>query len=220
MLFPIVCVDDFYEDPDKIRDLALSLNYSKTEAICPGVRTDYLFNIDKNLFDKFCEKLMSLYYNFNVDSCNWTIETCFQKTERKSDDFSSILNIGWNHLDGNVLAAGVIYLNKNPILDSGTTISSLKTEKNSFDYTSRDQFYTKGLSENYEEKLKKHDSFFEDSLVIKNKYNRLIMYDSSYWHKETNFISSENEDRLTQVFFIHNLESKTYPIQRLKTINV
>lgn len=222
MKFPIICVDDFYKDPDKIRKFALTLEYKKRISISPGVRTDQLFNIDKIFFDKFCEKLFSLFYNFSVDSCKWNVETVFQKTFAGSEDPASILNKGWNHLDGNVLAAGVIYLNDFPDSNNGTTISELNSEKSNFDFTKRNLFYSNKHVDksDYETSYIEHEKNFNDSLIIKNKYNRLIMYDSSYWHKESNFYCDESNPRLTQVFFIHNLESSTYPIQRIKSFDI
>ena len=66
MRFPTLCVDDFYKNPEQIRDFALSLEYSKPEGIYPGERTKYLHEIDKKLFQQFCEKLFSfqLFPNF------------------------------------------------------------------------------------------------------------------------------------------------------------
>ena len=58
MRFPTLCVDDFYINPEKVRDFALSLEYSKPEGIYPGERTKYLHEIDKKFFHQFCEKLL------------------------------------------------------------------------------------------------------------------------------------------------------------------
>ena len=47
-LIPTSCVDDFYEDPDSIREYALSLDYKKQKGNYPGVRTKDLSSINKD----------------------------------------------------------------------------------------------------------------------------------------------------------------------------
>ena len=39
MKFPITCYDNFYENPDYIREFALSLDYSPESGTFPGVRS-------------------------------------------------------------------------------------------------------------------------------------------------------------------------------------
>lgn len=222
MNFPILCVDDFYNKPEEIRKLAYSQQFNETEAICPGKRTDLIHEIDKEFFDTFCTKVFSLLYNFNKESCKWTVETNFQLTLPRSKDFSSPLNEGWNHKDSNTLAAGVVYLNANPNPGSGTTISKLKSDKTEFDFSYRDMLYS-GQEvdlEKYQEAHKKHEENFEESIVFKNKFNRLIMYDADYWHRESNFLASLEEPRLTQVFFITSFQSDIMPVEKIKWFDV
>ena len=56
-LIPTSCVDDFYNDPHKVRDLALSLDYSNEDGNYPGVRSKSLHEIDPYFFDNFCKKI-------------------------------------------------------------------------------------------------------------------------------------------------------------------
>ena len=215
MRFPTLCVDDFYKNPEQIRDFALSLEYSKPEGIYPGERTKYLHEIDKKLFQQFCEKLFSLFFNYKVELCDWKIETRFQKTYSFTDDPKNLINSGWDHLDNNVFAAGIIYLNKNNTIDSGTTISKLTKDIDVFDYSIRDKMYHDRLEDidKYENALEKHRKHFEDTIIFKNVFNRMICYDSSQWHRETNLFY-ENEPRLTQVFFIHDVKAESFPVER------
>lgn len=215
MKFPTLCVDDFYKNPKQIRDYALSLNYNKDFGIFPGERTKYLHEINPGLFEQFCHKLFSLFFNFSVENCNWKVETRFQKTYQILDDPTSVLNRGWDHLDSNVVAAGLIYLNEKYTLDSGTTISKLKTKKETFDYSIRDKMYqSRDVNlEEYKKSIELHKTYFEDTIEFKNVFNRMVCYDSSQWHRETSLFY-EHEPRLTQIFFIHNVESSTFPIER------
>jgi len=215
MKFPTLCVDDFYKNPKQIRDYALSLNYNKDLGIFPGERTKYLHEINPGLFEQFCCKLFSLFFNFSTENCSWRVESRFQKTYQISDDPTSVCNSGWDHLDGNIIAAGIIYLNEKPTPNSGTTISRLKTEKDTFDFSMRDRMYkTRDIDlKDYEKSIRSHKEFFEDTIEFKNVFNRMVCYDSSQWHRETSLFY-EHEPRLTQVFFIHHVESNTFPIER------
>ena len=222
MNFPILCVDDFYNNPEEIRKLAYSQQFNKTEAICPGKRSELISDIDKKFFNDFCVKVFSLLYNFNKEQCEWNVETNFQLTLPKSKDFSSSLNEGWNHKDTNALAAGVVYLNPDPNPGSGTTISKLKSDKKEFDFTYRDLLYSDQEVDlkKYQEAHKDHEDNFEESIVFKNKYNRLIMYDSDYWHRESNFLTSLEEPRLTQVFFVRYFKSDVMPVEKIKWFDI
>ena len=215
MKFPTLCVDDFYKNPKQIRDFALSLEYSKPEGIYPGKRTKYLHEIDKEFFQQFCEKLFSLFFNYSVERCDWKIETRFQKTYSFTENPDDLINSGWDHLDNNVFAAGIIYLNENNTIDSGTTVSRLTTDTDTFDYSIRDKMYQGRLAniDEYKNSLEEHKKYFEDTIVFKNIFNRMICYDSSQWHRETNLFYKD-EPRLTQVFFIHDVKAASFPVER------
>ena len=100
------------------------------------------------------------------------------------------------------METGIIYLNKNNTIDSGTTISKLTKDIDVFDYSIRDKMYHDRLEDidKYKNALENHKKHFEYTIIFKNVFNRMICYDSSQWHRETNLFY-ENEPRLTQVFY-------------------
>ena len=55
--YPVTIVDDFFTDPDYVRDLALSSKYIESDPRWPGRRTDYLKSIDETLFHYVGNKL-------------------------------------------------------------------------------------------------------------------------------------------------------------------
>lgn len=224
MAVPITCVDNFYSDPDKIRNWALGLDFepAKKRFNFPGERTAHLFDVDKGFFDQFCEKLFSLFFDYTTP-VNWVCETYFQKIYPYHKDYNSPLNSGWAHVDDNYAFAGVIYLNQNPNLDSGTTLltpNSQFTSMQDLDFSYRNRFYhnEKIAEEEYSRKIQEHNKKFDVSVDIKNKYNRLICYDHDTWHKESNFFMDEGF-RLTQVFFVKEVTANSFPNQRVKNIN-
>tara|TARA_B100001778_G_C18161559_1_gene438378 strand:- start:354 stop:545 length:192 start_codon:yes stop_codon:yes gene_type:complete len=62
MLYPVTILDNFFEEPDKIVDLALNTEYSEiTDGRWPGVRSKNLSEINFPLFNYIHRKL---FYNF------------------------------------------------------------------------------------------------------------------------------------------------------------
>jgi len=217
---PTLCVDDFYSDPKRIRDFALSLDYNKLPGNYPGERTENLYKINKSFFDSFCSRLFSILFDYDFTRVEWAVSTHFQKIYPHNKEKKSFLNTGWQHIDIDYAAAGVIYLNEISDLDSGTSFYRLKKSNTleKLDYTSRDILYSdKEIDyDEYIKSIKKHDSKFEKTLEVKNVFNRMIMYQSDIFHKESNFYANDFEPRLTQVFFIHHLtcEKESIPIYR------
>jgi len=206
-MWPTICIDNFYSDPDKVRDFALSLEFTSSEnGLWPGKRTKDLFDIDQKFMSKFCHKLMSHYFDLESSSVRWKINSQFQLIEPYDIVNNSIKNTGWIHYD-DAIFGGLIYLNKTPNLSSGTSLYNIIDHKK-YDKTqqAKHEFYLKGDYENYENLISEHNSNFVETINFSNQYNRLIGFDSSIPHKANNFVI-DNEPRLSQVFFIQDLES-------------
>lgn len=215
--FPVACVDNFYSDPDKIREFALSLEYSKKETEnYPGERSKPIHTVSPHLFDVLCNKIFSLFFDFNSNQLDWKVESYFQKIYpfESSVEDSDEVNSGWTHVDDNTIFAGVIYLNPNPNLDSGTSIYEKNENFNEeIDWSIRNDFYNKkGLPSSEYAKIKsQHNSKFHKTIEFKNVYNRMIMYDGSYWHRHSGFLMDSEDFRLTQVFFLNHLKTNFPP---------
>lgn len=216
MNFPTLAIDSFYNDPDKVRELALAQEFkSAPNGEYPGKRTRCLDQIDRALFDEFADRFFSIYYDFEHHRVDWQIDTYFQLIDAYEDND---LNQGWVHVDYNSVVSGVIYLNPMPPYDSGTVICDLK-EDEIFDYEqkSKHEFNLGKLCdlESYKRVLNDNNKKFYDSVVFKNKYNRLISFDGQMYHKINNYESS-SEPRLTQVFFVNGLRTKSTPLMRMR----
>lgn len=216
-MFPITCLDNFYKDPDKIREFALSCEYKKHEGSnYPGLRTDPIHLIENEFFNDFCMKLFALFYDYEYHLVDWVVESYFQKIDPYSEDNESLVNTGWCHLDEGYVFAGVIYLNPESHPDAGTSFYDLKNKDyhNLLDYDLRNKLYRGEEVDigEYEKSLEKHNTYFEKTIEFKNKYNRLICYNG--WHKENNFVANNNEPRLTQVFFVKEVIADNTPVER------
>jgi hypothetical protein len=227
---PTLCVDDFYDNPDSVREFALSLNYD-VNGNYPGMRTSDLSKIDEKFYFLSCNRILSSLFDLNREKIMLSISMHFQKIYPYSNDIDDPINSGWFHLDdpdGSAFAAGVIYLNPNSNLDAGTIIAKQtgpvgRTPENT---AIRRNFYTELYKDpnydrsKYRNSIISHNNNFTKTLEFKNVYNRMIFYDSMNYHKENSFFAHDSEPRLTQVFFIKFVEYDQLPIDRAKVFQL
>jgi len=265
--YDIWYIDNFYDDPDQIRNYALSLNFSRSNySPHPGIRSrkmslkdNYESNYDLEVFYlKFLNLLKQKIDIFNIDNF-FDIETTFHKIWNFSNNFDSILNTGFIHIDllessiiGKQTFAGLVYLNKKTCPNSGTSFFKMKcTQKDKIKITECDNFelfnslfkeddiklfhsrfdniidndkeinyefffknYAKIYNSPFPKFIKKKylneflnykkivDSKFDKVVEVENVYNRLVIYDSNYFHTASNFYIDDFQTRLTQPFFI------------------
>lgn len=216
--FPVTIVDNFYENPEIIREFALSQKFYPSNGRYPGSRTDLLSDLNKNFFDTFCKKVTSLFYDFNNIELEWKVETTFQKIGKLSKNKESKFNEGWIHYDPYVFS-GIIYLSENSV---GTNIyDPIDPNDTKYDQYQRDIFYSGGeiTEEEYANGIIENNSKFKESIRIDGKFNRMVLFEGGVWHGVPSFYC-QDEERLTQVFFFHKLnpieDPINYPIIRSK----
>lgn len=206
--FPVICVDDFFDNPDEIRDYALSLDYDVQEGI--GIeRTKELFLINPVFFESLANRLISVFAPTTV-WYNYTLSAMFQKMRIMEKDELSEINCGGIHTDTpRSYFAGVVYLSPDANLDSGTSVFRRKNKSDDrFSHKLRDKdfdAYKKYKLDFYKE--------FETTIEVKNIYNRLVMFDSNEWHRPNNFYCDGKEKRLNLVFFFDDYQSE-FPAMR------
>ena len=213
--FPALCIDNFYSDPDWVREFALSQEYMPSpDGAWPGKRTEELSILDKDFFTEFCYKLFSLYFDLDHVQVNWVVSTRFQLIDPQDYHKTSLKNRGWIHYDYEPFG-GLIYLNPSIDADCGTSLFQIK-ENPTLNDSAKDDFYLNGIDNNFDESLKAHNGSFTETVRFQNVYNRLISFDGHTAHG-ANSLYTNTEPRLTQVFFVKNLECTGLgPIQRHK----
>jgi len=241
--FPTVCVDNFYDNPNKVREFALSLDYDNVEnstGYYPGVRTKPLHEVNSEFFNMFCNKIFSVFYDLSNPNLflEWEVFTTFHKIPPLKEPKTDLRNTGWIHQDPHVVLAGVIYLNPNAPLDTGTSMYRIKNpETFAEDNIHRDVYHqkkieflkmkeasqwdsmTKDETVLYNEAVNKNNELFEETIRVNNVYNRLVTYESCDWHRPVNYYMGNDEPRLTQVFFVNKLSTSHTPISRIQQFN-
>ena len=220
VLFPSVCIDNFYRDPIAVRNLAMSQAFDGPDNAIgnyPGSRSHMIYEIDPQFFDNFCNKLLSTFFDLNLCShFKWNIESYFQLIHPHSDPD---LNKAWVHNDDQAILGGVIYLDPDADPDTGTSIGEINFSK--VDQTRyadnqeiRKKFYKGELTsstdiDEYKHRINLNNDCYTVTAEFKNKFNRLVCFDSNQAHKAS--LGTSNKPRLTQVFFVKALDASSHP---------
>ena len=213
--FPVVIVDNFFKNPNKVRNFALHQEFKRDEkSNYPGLRTDCLSVIEPSLHNEFLKKFFSIYYDFQFEEVDWIVEAKFQKTDNSFDT-------GWIHYDGdsysNNKVAGIIYLSPNAPLQSGTSIYK---EKNNVLIPSINaqakysHYYSNGNSEELKNLKEQEKEQFDETINVSNVYNRLISFEAGEYHAAQNYFGQDNESRLILVFFVSKFNAHSLPLER------
>lgn len=189
----VIVINNFYEDPDSIRDLAMNMGLYPFIGGYPGQRS---LGVPEELSLQLKTRFESI---LGVPITRW--ETYAGQPGDKyfmNTAFQLITNgdRSWVHKDAAQWAA-VIYLNPDPDPDSGTGLfTHIETGVSMWDPNDP-------ASElNYNDD-KWDISKWRCNLEVKNQFNRLILYKSAYYHNSMvpGFGKNYLDGRLTQVFF-------------------
>ena len=211
--FPTTVVDGFFKDPDPVLELAESVEYDDiAETNYTGVASsNNLKEIDEDLFNIIIERLFGYYWDL-INPLDYQMYMEFHRIDSLS---KGILNKGVIHSDSSI-AGGVIYLNKNPLKNTGTSFYNLVDEsyKPSNDFLESMRRYHSGKDvDELEKKCKMHYNKYEETMRVQNQYNRLCMYSGDVFHAPTSY---GNQIRYTLRFFVDELQSEyqNYPLLR------
>ena len=241
--WPII-FDNFFDNPDEIRDWGLHLLESGDPADVdggqwPGYRSKMIFDLNPELANKIIDKILNFYFNLEFEEIyleNFWLQ--FHITPNLNKNKNNSKNKGWIHRDISdprwTLSsdeekawpelAGLIYLTPNIERNSGTSLFDLKKDitLEDLDLTSeiRKQIHLGNPVDDKEaeEQWEKHRNCFVEKIRVENIYNRLIMYDAAEWHAANSYYTFK-EDRLTLLFFMGGMKAQKWPLERIKSIN-
>lgn len=178
MRLNIIVIDDFYINPDNVRNFALSQDFN-VRGNFPGARTQsFLTNDVKEAIEynmQFAGKVTSWFEDSGYSGC-FQISTAEDRT--------------WIHSDPHNMWAGVLYLTPDAPISSGTALYRHKatgeynhttTDYEGYDYTKWEEFDRIG-----------------------NKYNRLVIYRGDLFHASIDYFGDSLQNgRLFQTFFFN-----------------
>jgi hypothetical protein len=172
-------IDDFYDNVDAVRELALSQTFTLRPESNKGQRTDAVFRFS-GVKERFEELLRCKIKNWT----NYPVNGCFQ------------FCIGGDqlvyHRDVQEYA-GVLFLTPNAPIQAGTTF-----------YRS---IHTRNVKVNNDHAVVFKNGFldpteFEAVDVVGNVYNRLVLFDAHMFHAASTYFGNSLENgRLFQIFF-------------------
>ena len=206
MIYPNLCVDGFFDNPEEIIDFANTLDYSPC-GYAPGVRTSHLHEINYGFFQNLCDKQLKLLFPDNPNNLIYEARSMFQKIP------PNYKYTDWIHGDEPHQFTSIIYLTKN--CDAGTNIykRNFLSQKVNTDIKYE---YFKQMTNNKLPKTKmneliksyeEHFKNFEKTITYKGIYNRLIGFDAYSFHGSEEYYSKQLDDRLTLITFFNKINS-------------
>tara|TARA_B100001175_G_scaffold68200_1_gene56099 strand:- start:497 stop:1153 length:657 start_codon:yes stop_codon:yes gene_type:complete len=215
MTYPITIVDNFFEDPDGIVEMANELRYyTPNTGNWPGQRTKNLHVEESRFFKYFGNKLHLLFYETVPEY--WNLQCHFQMIHPFCDDKNSKKNRGWIHRDIDTWFGGIVYLKKDPEPNTGTSVYKVKkgfSHQYAEEIEQKEALYR---SENVDdaEYNKAYDAMrdqFEETVTVANVYNRFVMFNGNTHHGVQTFGTTP---RLTLNFFGMAQTGKLPPLLR------
>ena len=176
-------VDDFYADPDAIRNYALGKDFT-VSGNYPGLRTEPESLEQSEYLKKYIQ-----------DNIMHTPITYWGREYNTAFQYTTAEDSTWVHHD-ETKWAGVLYLTPNPPLGSGTTLYSHAKTGIYEHFPSQFDFNTS--SEDAGDL-----SRWNKEIEVENRYNRLVIYNGMIYHRSTNagFGTGPHDGRLFQTFF-------------------
>jgi hypothetical protein len=204
---PLMVVDNFFVEPNDVRDFALSLSFKKREDFWPGKRTEYLHDLSSELFNGVMQKITGLLFS-DKTPINYSARMSFQLIDKNYEK-------GWVHTDSAISSiTAIVYLT--PGSSSGTSLYFKNdiTQCNDVVYEEQkiEAFKTRDIDSDIRTK---HNSQYSESISIKGLYNRMFLFESHMYHAAHEFFGdTPDSSRLTLVSFI----DFTVPISQLPII--
>lgn len=185
----VIVVDNFYENPDKVREFALSNEFQLNPSYHKGRRTNEVFR-PKFLKEKFESLIGRKIKDWDYYGTNGCFQYCTSEDKLVY------------HYDGQNYAA-VIYLTPDAPPESGTTLYRSKHNKlrkiTNLDYSQKsfDEYQQETFPTGFYDSTQ-----FEVVDVIGNVYNRLVLWDAKLIHAASSYFGNNLQNsRLFHLFF-------------------
>jgi hypothetical protein len=183
-----ICVDNFYNDVDEVRKMALNMEFG-VKGNYPGQRTVPIKN------DSVKQLINNIIRPYAGEITFWESEYtgAFQYTTQRDRS--------WVHADQTTRWAGVLYLTPDAPLTGGTGLFRHKETGLEMAVRKPDGSYNQHvMDEIYKDS--QDMTKWEMTDFVGNKYNRLILYRADNFHTSLDYFGRDiNDGRLFQTFF-------------------
>ena len=212
MKVPSICIEDFFDLPEEVLKISDSINYDRSSyGISPGLRSEPL----ENKFPLLCKyvtiKVLAQYYDLSKQIDIGETRTHFNKVPYSAGD-------GIIHTDDNTITA-IVYLNKNPVPNSGTSI--YKRKNLITDFSAQDLrveiFKDDKQTEEWKKLRDDYNSKYNEVMRVNGSYNSAISFNGYIPHK-MNLDTEQEGERLTLIQFIHDVTAPESPDERFEVL--
>ena len=209
MLFPSLCIGNFFKNPDNVVNYAKTFKYTPSKTgKWPGKRTESLHLIAPQIHRHVGRKVLATLFPNNYTKITYDLgDLYFQKIS------SDYCNTGWVHVDDPAELTVIIYLSKHR--KCGTSIFNYVKAFPTNDDTSKKKFniFLEKKFKEEKEAVKENNIDFEETVHFSSRYNRAVFFDSSQWHAAQQFAEQNiKEDRLTLVGFYYGINFTKFPV--------
>ena len=187
-------IDNFFDDPYKIRNIGLKgTYYINREFRWPGYRWDPPEEFRKFYLDKVSsilnEKLVLDYLHFQYIDKSWVCGMCHPDSPPHK-------------------YTCLTYLTPDPPSNSGTEVYEAGCPKNAnVNGITKETFYRsdRGIMKRwfYKRDMEKYNSAWNNPCIVANKFNRTLLFDSIRYHRAQNFFGNTiGDSRFTLIGFL------------------
>jgi hypothetical protein len=181
----IIVIDGFYQDPDKIREEALEMDFG-VSGNYPGKRTTPLTGGDVM---EFLERVLDI----EIDEMDWE-----QGDYTGTYQYTTVDETTWVHADRHSDLSCIVYLHPDPAENTGTSFYTHK-ETGSRSYWDDD-------GESIEKDGAKPEKWIRRD-TVGNVYNRAVVFEGDLWHAADDYFGDSLENgRLFQTFFFNKVK--------------
>jgi len=178
----LIIVDDFYTNPDLVREYALTQPF-EVSGNYPGLRTQ------PYLPDDLKESIQHIMTKAGGKITHWFEESGYTGAFQ----ICTAIDRTWIHADSFNTWAGVCYLTPDAPVSSGTALYRYKETKE-YERLSNDAMQLDGYDY----------TKWEMTDYVSNKYNRLVLYRGNLYHASLDYFGNNRENgRLFQTFFFN-----------------
>jgi hypothetical protein len=194
MAFSLTIIDNFYSNPEEVRQFALEQDF-EVDGNYPGHRT--VPHLSESVKDYFAKHLSPVHGEIYWPDPEHVESYCGSYQYTTSRDRT------WIHADGTTTWAGIIYLTPDAPLSGGTGL--FRHKKTGLYGTPRleDGRVNQPLLDVVYEDAQDYTKW-EMTDRVANVFNRLVVYRGDYFHASLDYFGTNKENgRLFQTFFFN-----------------